>query len=75
MLCTTVRDTSEIKIGHFLGIFDLENDLFLVDGYKGNRGDVSFLPPFTQELAQARRLNGILKQYRNPVSTIVFYLI
>ena len=72
LLCGTVRDTDIIKIGHFLGIFNLNNNLYLLDGLGQEK--IQNLMPYTDNLKRMRHLDGIIKNYRNSLCTSLYYL-
>jgi len=72
LLGATALDKETYKIGHFISIIELNNDLFVVNAI-GQRCE--YLPPFYDNILNQRKISGIMKYHKLNIGTAVYYLI
>jgi ribosomal 30S subunit maturation factor RimM len=71
LFCGSVFDNETYDVGHLVTIFDINNDLFVVNAI-GKQCE--FLPPFYPNILNQRRITSIMKHHKNIIGTAFYYL-
>ena len=72
LLCATILDNINYQIPHFVSIFELNGNNFVVNGI-GSQSE--YLPPFNPEFLTKRKVENNIKYYKSHISTAMYYLI